>query len=417
MNSANKDTQEQLLQFFYQIPYGLIRFNSAGQVKVLSACACSQLMPIIPSGKLECAFEILTALDKKAIDEIKQFDQSAGVIFENRRSRCAVNETVKYWFDLTAIKLSGDEFLLGLNDSTLLVEREEKIQQEKIKTAQSAAKLEMATGIIHDIGNAVTAVGIGISDLIADNTWQEIENIARVINLIKGNIDGIDGVLGENKGKALVTFLESIENSLNEKQESINSVGNTTASHVHHIQDIIRIQKQFAKDGEGAPKKPLDMMMIIYHAESILRRMIDAQEIDFRLFGDRSAFFINGDKTRMTQALINIIKNSCESIATKSGDENGVIQINITSDESDLTLVIQDNGIGFDAQTQEKLKHESFTTKAQGSGIGLTSVRSVIHSHHGTLSMHSDGVGKGCKTVIQLPLMLTSNDDEENSND
>lgn len=218
--NTNQQTEEQLLQFFYQIPYGLIRFDNTGHIKILSACACKQLMPVVPSGKLECAFEILALLDETAINEIRLFKTQAGVIFENRRAKCITNGNTPHFFDLTAIRISEDEFLLGLNDSTQLVEREQKIQREKISTAENAAKLDMATSVIHDIGNAVTAVGIGISDLIADNTWQEIDNIGRVRDLVKSNLEGIDQLLGENKGKALTSFLESIENSLQKNRRA-----------------------------------------------------------------------------------------------------------------------------------------------------------------------------------------------------
>jgi len=62
------------------------------------------------------------------------------------------------------------------------------------------------------------------------------------------------------------------------------------------------------------------------------------------------------------------------------------------------------NGIGFEAGSGEKLFERGFTSKVNGSGIGLHECRSIIESHDGTITMKSEGINTGAATIITFPI-------------
>ena len=79
---------------------------------------------------------------------------------------------------------------------------------------------------------------------------------------------------------------------------------------------------------------------------------------------------IKGDRTKLMQVILNVLKNSIEAIDIYAVEKS--ISINITSHTDFLILQIQDSGKGFDEATGKKLFTRGFTTKSSGTGLGLT---------------------------------------------
>lgn len=102
----------------------------------------------------------------------------------------------------------------------------------------------------------------------------------------------------------------------------------------------------------------------------------------------------------MVGALMNLVNNAIQST-------NDGVDIAVTcrpSGDSHLQIVICDNGPGIDAEVLKALQEPFFTTKPQGTGLGLTVVRAVVQAHHGEFELRSEP-GKGTCAVIELPVV------------
>jgi len=102
------------------------------------------------------------------------------------------------------------------------------------------------------------------------------------------------------------------------------------------------------------------------------------------------------------QAILNILKNSIESIEPGSSTKNIVLNAYTNSDS--VVLQVKDSGVGFDDSTAKQLFQRGFTTKSSASGLGLYNCRSIIDSHEGSINITSDGPGKGCITTIDFKI-------------
>ena len=114
-----------------------------------------------------------------------------------------------------------------------------------------------------------------------------------------------------------------------------------------------------------------------------LEQMCREKNITLRLLLSKENINVNIDTTLFEQALVNIIKNSIESI-----EENG--EISITTSNSPASIVITDNGRGIDKETERHLFSPFFTTKADGQGIGLIFIREVLGNHGCRYSLRTD---------------------------
>ena len=138
----------------------------------------------------------------------------------------------------------------------------------------------------------------------------------------------------------------------------------------------------------------MDMNMLVEDTIDKIKPLLDENNIklDLNLIDDE--IFINGDYNRLSQVLINIIKNSIESINKK-----GRITINSKIKNNKYYLTIKDNGCGMNKETLEKIKEPFFTTKKRGSGLGVALIYEIIEAHSAKINYDSE-YGKGTKVNL-----------------
>lgn len=109
--------------------------------------------------------------------------------------------------------------------------------------------------------------------------------------------------------------------------------------------------------------------------------------------------YIMGDYNRLTQVFINIVKNSIEAIGN-----NGVISIVCKLTDKEVIIELKDNGCGISAENMKSIKTPFFTTKSNGTGLGVSLSYEIIKAHDGTVEYDSE-LGKGTKVTLTLPLL------------
>lgn len=108
--------------------------------------------------------------------------------------------------------------------------------------------------------------------------------------------------------------------------------------------------------------------------------------------------FINGDYNRLKQVLINIIKNAKESITSK-----GIVELKTFLKNDKYIISIKDNGCGMAKETYKKIGTAFYTTKKNGTGLGVCFSKEIIEKHNGSLKYISK-LGKGTIVKISLPI-------------
>lgn len=108
--------------------------------------------------------------------------------------------------------------------------------------------------------------------------------------------------------------------------------------------------------------------------------------------------YMDGDYNKLFQVLLNVIKNSIEA-----SKENPEIEIWTEIKDSKFYIYVKDNGEGIPKDVIEKIGEPFFTTKINGTGLGVSLSRGIIESHGGTLTYESE-LGEYTKTIIMLPI-------------
>jgi signal transduction histidine kinase len=109
---------------------------------------------------------------------------------------------------------------------------------------------------------------------------------------------------------------------------------------------------------------------------------------------------IEADYGQVEQILINLIKNAIEAISDK---KNGTIHLKAMYSDDDILIQVEDNGTGISGDIIEDIFVPFYTTKENGSGIGLSLSKQIMQNHDGTISVNS-AIDKGSIFTLKFPL-------------
>jgi len=144
----------------------------------------------------------------------------------------------------------------------------------------------------------------------------------------------------------------------------------------------------------------MDFNMLIDDAVYKMKPLLNENNINLNLDIIDDEIFINGDYNRLSQVLINLIKNSIEAVPK---DREGKINISTHIKKNKYFLVIEDNGNGMTKDVLSKIKEPFYTTKKRGSGLGVSLIYEIVEAHNGKIEYESD-YGRGTKVILEMPL-------------
>lgn len=146
----------------------------------------------------------------------------------------------------------------------------------------------------------------------------------------------------------------------------------------------------------------IDISLLIEEIRQNLSLMFDKKNIKFEIETLEDEIYINGDYNRLNQVLLNIIKNSIEAVDI---EKKSYIKIYTTLEKEKIKIYIEDNGIGIPKENMKKISEPFFTTKQNGTGLGVLLSKEIIAEHNGKIEYNSEE-RIGTTVIITLPLYI-----------
>jgi signal transduction histidine kinase len=145
-----------------------------------------------------------------------------------------------------------------------------------------------------------------------------------------------------------------------------------------------------------------DLNTTVEHAVMLGRQQALARSIEITLHKDPSLPEVEHDSDQIHQVLLNLLLNALQAI-----DGNGKIAVSVKPHGEFATIEVSDNGPGIAPEHLPSIFRPFYTTKGEGTGLGLSLARRIVEEHHGRLDVTST-VGKGTRFVVKLPLHKTT---------
>ena len=265
--------------------------------------------------------------------------------------------------DTKVPEIKTDKELELLNKNFNLMIERLKSQQDKLLISERHEAWEsVARKLAHEIKNPLTPI-----QLVIDRLNSKFSNLLK---------DNDKSNFNENL-KVINKQIKQIENLINE------------------FSDFARMPKPMFKKHD---------IVNIVNENILLISQLD-NSVNFKLNTFKTIINVNCDHEQFNRIFTNLFKNSIDSLNekfSKNPDFQKKINIEILKKDDYIQIIIKDNGIGFGTKKLDDLLKPYYTTKKNGTGLGLPIVNKIINDHNGTLTLFENNSGAEIK--INLPL-------------
>ena len=240
-----------------------------------------------------------------------------------------------------------DNYTIIINDITEL----KNIEEQTKRNEKLLAMGELASGVAHEIRNPINSIGM----------------------------------IGQRLHREFTPSADTNE---------YNNLTKLLTNEVSRVNKIITQFLQYAKplDLRIVKVEISKLMMDFYH---LFIEQADQRNIEFKIKGDKN-IYANIDPELFKQAIINFIQNAFDAV-----ENNGKVLVEYFARDGSLMVTIKDNGRGILEKDQSKIFDLYYTTRKEGTGVGLSISQKIISQHNGIIDFTSSN--KGTTFNIKIP--------------
>jgi PAS domain S-box-containing protein len=293
------------------------------------------------------------------------------------------------FLDITAQKMAADEL--------------EKLNRRLLDTSRLAGMAEVATGVLHNVGNVLNSVSVSAT-LVGDRLKQsKVANLRRAASMLREQNGHLAEFLtNDPKGKLLPDYFSTVANQLMAEQTELVTEMNSVGQHIEHIKEIVAMQQNYAKVS-GAYEN-LSAATLTEDALRMNAAAFDRHGIHLVREFDAATPAVCVDRHKMLQILINLIRNAKYAMDAQPNSEKKLVIRVGPAAPGRVQIAVCDSGIGIAPDNLIKIFQHGFTTKKEGHGFGLHSGANAAKEMGGCLTVHSAGLGQGATFVLELPV-------------
>ena len=273
-------------------------------------------------------------------------------------------------------------------------------QNEITKSAHLAGMAEVATGVLHNVGNVLNSVNVSANLMVERVRKSKTASLARAVRLLGEHKDDAGEFLTRDpKGRQIPAFLEAVSEQLTREQAALVQEMQGLQSNIEHIKHIVAMQQSYAK--VSGVLEPLPLVELVEDA----LRMSSASFARHGVAVVREFAVVPPalvDRHKVLQILVNLISNAKQAMDSREGERR--LTFRIHAGAGDRVLVeIADNGMGIPPENLTRIFNHGFTTKKTGHGFGLHSCANAAAELGGSLTVRSEGPGLGATFTLELP--------------
>lgn len=310
---------------------------------------------------------------------------------------------------IDAVAASGEQVRQTHELLLAQVEERQRAQRERdamhtqlLDTARKAGMAEIATSVLHNLGNALNSVNIAAessTDLV--KRWR-VRDVSKVADMLEEHRHELTAFFGENgRGKLVPAYLRKLVEVLDEDRAQVLAELQELTRMLDHAKEVVAWQQSYA--GVAGVREEISPVVLMEDALRITKVERDGERITIeKQFAEVPVLSV--ERHKVVQILVNLISNAASAIE-RSGRPQGTLTLRIREEGSKaVTFEVGDNGIGIPAENMARLFQYGFTTREGGHGFGLHSCAITALELGGEIKAASEGAGKGACFMLTLPV-------------
>jgi C4-dicarboxylate-specific signal transduction histidine kinase len=284
----------------------------------------------------------------------------------------------------------------------------EKTHQELLKVSRAAGMSEVATGVLHNVGNVLNSINISASIVSEHLNDFNIANIARAADLMRDHAGDIGNFMANDpKGRQLPDYLSQLASHLSAEQSLLVKEIGFVKMKIGHVKEIVAAQQNYGKVmGLEERVKIEDLIQDVFRINA---SELAQNEVQVRQEIAPGLPDILVDKHKLLQIMLNLLSNAKHAVVD-SGRKDKQVTVQVTNGGNQVRIAMTDNGVGITPVNLRKIFNHGFTTrKTGGHGFGLHSGALAAKEMGGSLRAQSEGPGQGTTFTLEIPLKPAGN--------
>jgi signal transduction histidine kinase len=280
-------------------------------------------------------------------------------------------------------------------------------ERELIDAARMAGMAEIATNVLHNVGNVLNSVNVSAEVITRKLSASKTLGLGRAVNLMNDHAEDLGQFITlDEKGKLLPSYLNQLVNSIAAEQSAIIEELTLLTKSIDHIKDVVSTQQAYA--GATRLVEPLKVVDLFEDALRMNSGALSRHHVTVTK-DYQDAPTIIGDKHRLLLILINLISNAKYAMSKVTEHQREMTLSVSVIDNSTLRFSVRDQGEGIAAENLARIFNHGFTTRKEGHGFGLHSCALAAVEMNGHLNAQSVGPGHGAVFTLEIPLTLAAN--------
>ena len=200
----------------------------------------------------------------------------------------------------------------------------------------------------------------------------------------------------KNPLNAMMIHLELLKERLDAPSQEVQQSLDVIGGEIRRLDRVVQGFLRFMRPHELA-LKPIDVATLVQSAVVLVEAEWQSQGIRFAVEVAPGLPAIEADEELLRQALLNLIQNACQAMP-----RGGFVTVGARADGHTLCLEVTDEGVGIAPEEVERIFTLYYTTKSDGTGIGLSVVYRIVQMHDGSIDVRSE-LGRGTTMTLRLP--------------
>lgn len=282
-----------------------------------------------------------------------------------------------------------------------LQEQLETSHKDLMDASRRAGMADIATGVLHNIGNVLNSVNVASEQIAEGLRKSRIDGVVKLADLFAAQSADLPAFFATPRGQQVTGYLAGLSGHLVLERDRLLSELAGLRRSIDHIKDIVAVQQSFACSASGLVE-PLDLVSLI--EESVRLNTSSLERHDIRIVREFApAPCVLADRTRVLQILVNLVRNAKHALDDGAPAEKRLTLRIAPAGPGRVRLTVADNGIGIPPENLDRIFAHGFTTRKKGHGFGLHSSALSAVELDGSLTVHSDGPGRGAAFTLELP--------------
>jgi signal transduction histidine kinase len=276
----------------------------------------------------------------------------------------------------------------------------ENVHKQLLEASRRGGMAEIATNVLHNVGNVLNSVNISTGLIVQSVKKSKASSLARVVVLLQEHAHDLgEFITNDSRGKHVPAHLAQLAEHLQADQAAIVSELDSLRRNVEHIKEIVIMQQSYAK--VGGVKEMINVADLVEDSLRINEGAFNRHCVEvIREF--ETVPPMNIEKHKILQILVNLLRNA-KHACQDSDRADKRLTVRVANGDGRIRISVIDNGVGIPPENLTRIFNHGFTTRKDGHGFGLHSGALAAKEMGGSLTVHSDGPGRGAAFMLELP--------------